>query len=99
MSADASMMNRHLLPQMGDRLRDLRKARGLTAEQLALAAGITRKTLHSVESGDPSSAIGTYLRVMAALGINGELALLADDTLPQRRRARLPRDPSDCHLQ
>nr|WP_243655874.1 helix-turn-helix transcriptional regulator [Roseateles saccharophilus] len=81
MSIDASMLNRHLLLQLGDRLRDLRKARGMTAEQLASAAGITRKTLRSVESGDPSPAIGTYLRVMAALGINGELALLVGDTL------------------
>lgn len=81
MSTDMSLMNRHLLLQLGDRLRALRKARGMTADQLALAAGITRKTLRSVESGDPSPAIGTYLRVMAALGVNGELALLADGTL------------------
>ncbi len=97
MSTDTSMMNRHLLLQLGDRLRDLRKARGMTAEQLALAAGITRKTLRSVESGDPSPAIGTYLRVMAVLGVNGELALLAGGTLspaPQgsaaARSRRLP---------
>jgi transcriptional regulator with XRE-family HTH domain len=81
MGTDTSMMNRHLLLQLGDRLRDLRKARGMTAEQLALAVGITRKTLRSVESGDPSPAIGTYLRVMAVLGVNGELALLAGGTL------------------
>ncbi len=75
------MLNRHLLLQLGDRLRDLRMARGMTAEQLALAAGMTRKTLRSVESGDPSPSIGTYLRVMAVLGVNGELALLAGGTL------------------
>ena len=65
------MLNRHLLLQLGDRLRGLRKARGMTTEQLAVAAGITRKTLRSVETGDPFSAIGTYLRVMAVLGVNG----------------------------
>lgn len=81
MSTDTSLMNRHLLLQLGDRLRGLRKSRGMTAEQLALAAGITRKTLRSVESGDASPAIGTYLRVMAALGVSGELALLASGTL------------------
>ncbi len=53
----------------------------MTAEQLAQAAGITRKTLRSVELGDPSPAIGTYLRVMAVLGVNGELALLAGGAL------------------
>jgi len=81
MSTDTSLMNRHLLLQLGDRLRGLRKARGMTAEQLAQAAGITRKTLRSVESGDPTPAIGTYLRVMAVLGVNGELALLAGGAL------------------
>lgn len=81
MTGDSSIINRHLLLQFGDRLRGLRKARGMTAEQLASAAGITRKTLGSVEAGDPTPAIGTYLRVMTALGINGELALLAGDTL------------------
>jgi len=97
MSTDASLMNRHLLLQLGDRLRGLRKARGMTTEQLAVAAGITRKTLRSVESGDPFSAIGTYLRVMAVLGVNGELALLAGGTLspapPGSAAARTKRPP------
>lgn len=97
MSADTSVMNRHLLLQLGDRLRALRKARGMTAEQMAEAAGITRKTLRSVEAGDPTPAIGTYLRVMAVLGINGELALLAGDMLspplPGSAAARSKRPP------
>lgn len=73
-------MDRHLLLQLGDRLRNLRKARGMTAEQMADLAGVSRTTLRAVESGDPKSAIGTYLRVMSILGISGELAMLAGDT-------------------
>jgi transcriptional regulator with XRE-family HTH domain len=80
MSIDSTVMDRHLLLQLGDRLRGLRKARGMTAMQMAELAGITRTTLRAVESGDPSSAIGTYLRVMSILGISGELAMLAGDT-------------------
>jgi transcriptional regulator with XRE-family HTH domain len=80
MSIDSAVMDRHLLLQLGDRLRDLRKARGMTAVQMAESAGITRTTLRAVESGDPASAIGTYLRVMSVLGISGELAMLAGDT-------------------
>jgi hypothetical protein len=34
-----------------------------------------------VESGDPATAIGTYLRVMSVLGVNSDLALLASDAL------------------
>ena len=75
------VMDRHLLLQLGDRLRALRKARGLTAVRMSELAGVTRTTLRAVESGDPSSAIGTYLRVMSVLGISGELAMLAGDSL------------------
>lgn len=74
-------MDRHLLLQLGDRLRALRKARGMTAVRMSELAGVTRTTLRAVESGDPSSAIGTYLRVMSVLGISGELAMLAGDSL------------------
>lgn len=43
------------------------------ARQLA----ISRTTLHAIESGDSSPSIGAYVRVMAALGMVGDLALLA----------------------
>lgn len=48
---------------------------------MAARAGISRTTLHAVETGDPVTAIGTYLRVMSILGVAGELALLAGDIL------------------
>jgi len=80
MSANDIVLERHLLLQLGERLRALRKARGMTAVQMSQLAGITRTTLRAVESGDPASAIGTYLRVMSVLGISGELALLAGDS-------------------
>jgi len=38
-------------------------------------------TLSAVEAGDPGPSMGTYLRVMSVLGVSGELALLAGDTL------------------
>lgn len=77
----ASVLDRQLLLQLGDRLRRLRKAQGLTAADLAKRVGISRPTLRSVEAGDPATAIGTYLRVMSVLGLSGELALLAGDVL------------------
>lgn len=75
------VLDRQLLLQLGDRLRRLRKAQGLGTVELAQRVGITRPTLRSVEAGDPSTAMGTYLRVMSVLGVSGELALLAGDTL------------------
>lgn len=74
-----SVLDLHLLHQLGDRLQRLRKERGLGTVELAKQVGISRSTLHAVESGDPGTGIGTYLRVMSALGIGGELVMLASD--------------------
>lgn len=75
------VLERQLLLQLGDRLQRLRKAQGLGTVEMAARCGMTRNTLRSVESGDPSPSMGAYLRVMSVLGISGELALLAGDTL------------------
>jgi len=48
---------------------------------MASRVGISRATLRAVEAGDPTPSIGTYLRVMSALGIVGDVALLADDVM------------------
>jgi len=76
-----SVLDRQLLLQLGDRLKRLRQARGLGTVETAARIGVTRNTLRAVEAGDPAPSIGTYLRVMSVLGISGELALLAGDTL------------------
>lgn len=76
-----SVLDRQLLLQLGDRLKLLRKSQGLSAVELAGRVGISRTTLSAVESGDPAPSMGTYLRVMSVLGVSGELALLAGDTL------------------
>lgn len=76
-----SVLDRQLLLQLGDRLRRLRQAQGLGTVEMAERVGVTRNTLRNVEAGDPATAIGTYLRVMAVLGVSGELALLAGDAL------------------
>lgn len=75
------LLERQLLLQFGDRLKHLRQARGIAAIDMAARVGVTRNTLRAVESGDPAPSIGTYLRVMSVLGISGDLALLAGDTL------------------
>ena len=77
----SAVLDRQLLLQLGDRLKRLRKAQGLGTVEMSARVGITRNTLRAVESGDPSPSIGTYLRVMSVLGVSGELALLAGDTL------------------
>ena len=48
---------------------------------MASRVGVSRRTLSAVEAGDPTSSMGTYLKVISALGILGDLALLADDAM------------------
>lgn len=48
---------------------------------MASHLGISRATLRAVEAGDPTPSLGTYLKVISALGIVGDLALLADGVM------------------
>ncbi|SPK70539.1 Transcriptional regulator (plasmid) [Cupriavidus taiwanensis] len=75
-----SVLERHLLLQLGDRLKRLRKARDISTVEMAKRVGISRTTLAAVEAGDPAPTMGTYLRVMSVLGVAGDLALLVGDT-------------------
>lgn len=77
----ASVLESQLLLQLGDRLKRLRKAQGLGTVDMASRVGIARNTLRAIESGDPAPSMGAYLRVMSVLGVSGELALLAGDTM------------------
>jgi transcriptional regulator with XRE-family HTH domain len=92
------------LASLGDRLRQARLRRAYAAETIAQRAGITRKTLGRVEQGDPAVALGIYARVLQALGLEADLALIAKDdelgrrlqdlALKQPRRA--PRKKADA---
>lgn len=75
------LLERQLLLQLGERLRRARQAQGIGTADMAARVGVSRNTLRAVETGDPATAIGTYVRVMSVLGMGGELALLAADHL------------------
>lgn len=77
----SAVLDRHLLLQLGDRLKRLRKSQGLGTVEMSARVGLARNTLRAIESGDPGPSMGAYVRVMSALGVSGELALLAGDTL------------------
>jgi transcriptional regulator with XRE-family HTH domain len=78
-----SALERQLLLQLGERLKRLRREKGLSSTSLAERVGISRTTLAAIEAGDPGPAMGNYLRVMSALGVSGDLALLASGALQQ----------------
>jgi transcriptional regulator with XRE-family HTH domain len=74
--------------------------RKLTIEVTCQRAGISRMTLFRAEAGSPAIALGTLLRILAVLGLEGDLEALArddkvgrllqDQALPVRRRRRRP---------
>ena len=76
-----SVLDRQLLLQLGERLKRVRRQKGLSSTALAGLVGISRTTLAAIESGDPSPSMGNYVRVMSALGVSADLALLASDAL------------------
>jgi len=74
-----------ILTGLGERIRLARLRRGISTEALAERSSISRMTLHRAEKGFPAVAIGTYLRIMAALQLQEDFNLLAKDDLLGRR--------------
>lgn len=93
------------LGTIGAQLATWRRLRGLTAEQVADRAGVSRGTLAALESGRGAS-LENALRVARALGVVELLAQAADpyatdlgraraaEELPRRVRSSAPRRPS-----
>lgn len=61
------------LAGLGARIRARRKALRVSATAAAEAAGLSRVTLHRIERGEPSVAMGAYLSVIATVGLELEL--------------------------
>lgn len=62
---------------LGQRLREARLRRRFTVTQVAERASVSRPTLNKVEQGDPAVTLGTYLRVLAVLGLEHDLDQVA----------------------
>lgn len=54
---------------LGDYVSTFRRLQGLTAEQVADRAGITRTTLRKLEQGDATVGLDVFLEVCRVLGI------------------------------
>lgn len=65
--------DRQRLIRLGEQLRLARKRQGLSAVAAAECVGISRVTLHRIEHGEPSVAMGTWIAVASALGLTMEL--------------------------
>ena len=92
---------KRLLAGVGGNIKKARLRRTFSAETVAQRAQITPKTLYRVEKGDPAVALGIYARVLQALRLENDLALIAlDDVLGRKlqdadleTRRRAPKRP------
>lgn len=62
-----SATDREVLEEVGDRLKALREARGLTQTEAAERAGVGRHTLYRAEHGD-NPTLQTLVRLLRAYG-------------------------------
>src|SRR5947199_4307350 len=89
--------------KLGRDIRDARLRRRIPTAIMAERASISRMTLHKLEKGDPGVAMGTFAKVLFALGMADRLADVADprhdavglqldeERLPKRIRLPRPR--------
>lgn len=82
-----------LLTQLGERLRLARLRRKLSNAVVAQRAGISRTSLYKVEAGDAGATMGTYLRVLAVLGLENDINALAADDRVGRKLQDLALEP------
>lgn len=64
---------------LGERIRKARLRRRMTAVLFAERLGVSRDTLHRLEKGDATIALGTYARALRILGLDRDLDVIARD--------------------
>ena len=82
-----------MISGLGDNIRKARLRRAHSLETVAERAGITRKTLYRVERGDPAVALGIYARVLQALRLENDIAMVAADDVLGRKLQDLNLEP------
>jgi len=90
-----------LLKNLGVRLSELRLSRGLTQEDLAQRAGISKRSLERLEKNEGNPRLSVFVSVCQVLGLVhgfdallpavelGPMALAAGRSLPKRARKSL----------
>ena len=56
------------MEELGHALRTARHEQGLRQDELALAVGISARTVHAIEHGKPTARVDVLLRLVEGLG-------------------------------
>lgn len=65
------------LTQLGENIRTARIRRNMTMESLSTLADISLPTLRNIEKGNPNVSIGSYINVLAAIGLEKDITRVA----------------------
>ena len=71
-----------ILGELGARLVQVRLDKNLTQAQLAIQAGISKRTVERLESGTPGTQLSAFIRVCRVLGLIEHLETLIPETAP-----------------
>jgi transcriptional regulator with XRE-family HTH domain len=81
------------------RLRELREQSGLTQQQLADAAGLTREGVAQLETGRREPAWRTVVALCQALSVTADAFLQEPDARPDAKRGRPRKASTDANGQ
>lgn len=76
---DLSLGQKKIMEKVGEQIHMARLRRRLPVDLVAERADISRATLWKIEKGNPSVAIGSYLKALNALGLQEDMEQLAAD--------------------
>jgi transcriptional regulator with XRE-family HTH domain len=82
MKFSAQMTDEGILQELGSRLAQIRLERNLTQANLAEQAGISKRTVERLESGEVASQLSALIRVCRALEIVERLETLLPEPIP-----------------
>jgi len=82
MRISGQLTDEAILRELGRRLTAARLGRNLTQAVLAEQAGISKRTLERLESGEGATLLSTFTRVCRALGLVDGFEALVPDSIP-----------------
>ena len=71
-----------ILSELGERLSQARLTKNLTQAQLATQAGISKRTVERLESGELATQLSAFIRVCRVLGLLEHFENLVPETAP-----------------
>jgi transcriptional regulator with XRE-family HTH domain len=82
MKISAQLTDKAVLQELGGRLAGLRIEHNLTQAALAEQAGVSKRTIERLESGEVATQLSGFLRVCRALGLLERFETLLPESVP-----------------